>query len=60
MNKVMTKHKIYISFFFLMTLIGFSGCKDNMMEEITELNVARAFSPTGLTALVVNRTGVRL
>ena len=43
-----------------MTLVGFSGCKDDMMDQITSLDVDRAFSPTGLTATVVNKTGVRL
>ncbi|WP_316765609.1 fibronectin type III domain-containing protein [Pedobacter frigiditerrae] len=56
----MKKNNIYISIFFLMTLIGFSGCKDDMMEEITTLNVDRTFSPTGLTASVVNKTNVLL
>ncbi|TCC91850.1 fibronectin type III domain-containing protein [Pedobacter frigiditerrae] len=56
----MKKNKIYISIFFLMTLIGFSGCKDDMMDEITKLEVDRTFSPTGLTANVVNKTNVLL
>lgn len=56
----MKKNKLYIGIFFLMTLIGFSGCKDDMMDEITKLEVDRAFSPVGLTAVVVNKTGVRL
>jgi hypothetical protein len=46
--------------FFLITLVGFSGCKDSDLEEITKLEVDRAFSPTGLSATVVNKTGVRL
>lgn len=53
-------NKLYISILFLITILGFSSCKDNMMEEITDLDVDRAFSPTGLSAAVVNRTGVRL
>ncbi|RZK57843.1 MAG: fibronectin type III domain-containing protein, partial [Pedobacter sp.] len=56
----MKKNNIYISIFFLMTLIGFSGCKDDMMEEITTLKVDRTFSPTGLTASVVNKTNALL
>lgn len=56
----MNRNTIYTSVFFLMTLIGFSGCKDNTMDEITKLEVDRAFSPTDLTANVVNKTDVRL
>ncbi|MFD0941629.1 DUF4957 domain-containing protein [Pedobacter boryungensis] len=56
----MNRKNIYISIFFLLTLVGFSGCKDDMMTEITKLDVDRAFSPTGLTASVVNKTGVKL
>lgn len=56
----MKRNKLYISILFLITILGLSSCKDNMMEEITELQVDRAFSPTGLSAAVVNRTGVRL
>ena len=56
----MNRNNIYISIFLLMTLLGFSGCKDSEIEEITKLDVSRAFSPTGLTAVVVNKTGVRL
>jgi len=55
----MNKKYIYISAFFLMGLTGLSSCKDNM-EEITTLQVDRAFSPTGLTAAVVNKIGVTL
>ncbi|QPH38234.1 DUF5123 domain-containing protein [Pedobacter endophyticus] len=56
----MNKNRLYSYIFFLVTLISFSGCKDNNLEEITNLEVDRAFSPTGLTATVVNKTGVRL
>ncbi|MFA6276478.1 MAG: DUF4957 domain-containing protein [Pedobacter sp.] len=56
----MKRNKLYISIFCLMTIIGFSACKDGMMDEITKLNVDRVFSPTGLTATVVNKTGVKL
>lgn len=56
----MNRNNIYISVFFLMTLIGFSGCKDDMIDEITKLEVDRAFSPTGLTATVIDKTNVRL
>ncbi len=56
----MTKYKIYSFIFLLMTVIGFSGCKDDGIAEITKLEVDRAFSPVGLSAVVVNKTGVRL
>lgn len=35
------------------------GC-DDVDSEITELNTTRVFSPTDVTAIIVNRTGVRL
>jgi len=56
----MKRNKLYISIFFLTTIIGFSACKDGMMDEITKLEVDRAFSPVGLTAVVVNKTGIKL
>ncbi|RZK42599.1 MAG: fibronectin type III domain-containing protein [Pedobacter sp.] len=56
----MNKNYIYASIFSLVTIVGFSGCKDDVMDEITTLEVDRAFSPTGLTANVVNKTDVRL
>jgi hypothetical protein len=40
--------------------LGVSSCKENLLQEITELNLNRALSPTELIAQVVNRTGVRL
>ncbi|WP_245681360.1 DUF4957 domain-containing protein [Arcticibacter eurypsychrophilus] len=40
--------------------MSFSSCKDDILSEITTLEVARAFSPTGLAAVVVNKTGVKL
>lgn len=40
--------------------LGVSSCKENLLQEITELNLDRALSPTDLVAQVVNRTGVRL
>jgi len=40
--------------------LSFTGCKDDLLTEITELDVPRAFSPTELEAIVVERTGVRL
>ncbi|RZL19417.1 MAG: fibronectin type III domain-containing protein [Pedobacter sp.] len=57
----MRKHTLHISIFLLGVLIGFSGCKKNdITEAITTLDVDRAFSPTGLTANVVNKTDIRL
>ncbi|MBE5317628.1 DUF5123 domain-containing protein [Pedobacter sp. MR2016-19] len=56
----MKRNNIYIIIFFLMTLIGFSGCKDNELEEVTKLQVDRVFSSPGLTATIVNKTGVKL
>jgi len=56
----MKRNNISIIVFFLITLIGFSACKDNELEEITKLQVDRAFSPTDLTASIVNKTGIKL
>lgn len=53
-----TKH-IGTAFLLLLSVVGFSSCEDQM-SEITTLNVDRAFSPTGLSAVVVNKTDVRL
>jgi hypothetical protein len=44
----------------LLGLVVFTGCKDDMLNEITELKTDRAFSATGLTATVINKTNVRL
>jgi hypothetical protein len=56
----MKRNNINIIIFFLITLIGFSSCKDNELEEITKLQVDRAFSPTDLTATVVNKVNIKL
>lgn len=56
----MKTNKILMIACFLIGLIGSSGCKDDDFTEITTLDVPRAFSPTELQAIVVNRTGVRL
>lgn len=56
----MKRNFIYTSAFFLLTLIAFSGCKDDMMDQVTTLEVDRAFSPTALTANVINKTDIRL
>lgn len=54
----LNKTDIYI--LFLVALLGFSGCKDDTMDEITKLKVDRTFSPVGLTAVVVNKTSIKL
>ena len=41
-------------------MLSFSGCKDNVLEEITTLQLDRALSPTGLTAQIVNKISVKL
>jgi hypothetical protein len=56
----MNKNNIYIVACCFMILLGFSGCKDDTMDEITKLEVNRTFSPTALTVNVVNKTDVRL
>ncbi|GGH06186.1 hypothetical protein GCM10011418_02750 [Sphingobacterium alkalisoli] len=40
--------------------LGMSSCKENILQEITALNLDRALSPTDLTAQVVDRLSVRL
>ncbi|ODT35860.1 MAG: DUF5123 domain-containing protein [Niabella sp. SCN 42-15] len=37
-----------------------AGCSKNVKDEITSLNFSRLMSPSGVTAVVVNRTSVRL
>ncbi|MBD1424099.1 DUF4957 domain-containing protein [Sphingobacterium arenae] len=54
------KYKYIIWFSAMMVGLGLSSCKENLLEEITELNLDRALSPTELTAQVVDRTNVRL
>lgn len=56
----MNKNKLYIAVLFLLGLFTFSGCKDNALEEITTLDTDRVFSPTGLSAVVINKTNIRL
>jgi hypothetical protein len=56
----MNRNKLYTSIFCVLTSISLLGCKDDVTEEITKLQVDRAFSPTGLTATIVDKTGVRL
>lgn len=44
----------------VLSVVVFTGCKDDMLNEITELKTDRAFSATGLSANVVNKVNVRL
>jgi hypothetical protein len=59
-RKEMKKINIYFSALCLMALIGFSGCEDGTVEEITSLKTDQVFSPTGLSASVINKTNVQL
>jgi len=56
----MKKNKTIILGALMGVLLSFSACKEDLLTEITTLNVDRAFSPTGLDARVVNKTGLRL
>lgn len=56
----MKRNNLYTIVFCLLNAMVFSGCKDSLTEEITKLQVDRAFSPTGLSATIVDKTGVRL
>lgn len=56
----MKMNKIYTCIFFLIAIVSLSGCKDDMIEEIKTLDVARVFSSPGFTATVINKTDVRL
>ncbi|RZK48908.1 MAG: fibronectin type III domain-containing protein [Pedobacter sp.] len=52
--------KIYTGMGLLAVCLSFGACKDSNMDEIMELQVDRSFSPTNVTANVINKTGVRL
>ncbi|RZF60367.1 DUF4957 domain-containing protein [Sphingobacterium corticibacterium] len=54
------KFRYIIWFSAMMVGLGLSSCKENLLQEITELNLDQTLSPTELTAQVVNRTNVRL
>ncbi|PRD53745.1 DUF4957 domain-containing protein [Sphingobacterium gobiense] len=54
------KCKYIIWFSAMIVGLGLSSCKENLLQEITELNLDRALSPTELTAQIVDRTNVRL
>ena len=55
----MKTKNIFIAMLFLLGAVSFSSCKDEL-KEITTLNVNRAFSPTDLDGIIVNKTSVRL
>lgn len=57
MNKFIKKftYTLGIAMAFLAT-----SCSDDIDSEITSLNTDRVFSPTGVTAKIVDQTGVRL
>lgn len=54
----------YIHKFFYMaimlTMFVAPGCKDDIAEELTELELSRLFSPTGVDARIINQTSIRL
>ncbi len=56
----MNKHNFTKYILFLLLAIGITGCKDDTLQEITKMETDRMFSPTGLSAIVINKTGVRL
>lgn len=56
----MKKINRYTYTFLLMATVCLSACKKDNLEEITTLNVERVFSSPGLTATIVNKTGVKL
>lgn len=57
MNKLIKKLAYILSF--AMAFLA-SACSDDIDPEITGLDTNRVFSPTGVTAKIVDQTGVRL
>ena len=57
MNKLLRKFTYLVG---ITAALMAAGCSDDINPEITTLETSRLFSPVDLTALVVNRTGVRL
>lgn len=56
-------NKLIKQFTYIMSLsvaLWVAGCSDDIDPEITGLDTDRVFSPTGLTAKIVNQTSVRL
>lgn len=56
----MIKKRIILLGSLMSVLFTFSACKEDLLSEITTLDVDRAFSPTALVARVENQTNVRL
>lgn len=52
--------KCILGFFTIIGALSLSSCNENLTQEIEELHLDRALSPTQLTAQVVDRTNVRL
>ncbi|PWG78294.1 fibronectin type III domain-containing protein [Pararcticibacter amylolyticus] len=52
--------KILIYVWFIAGLTAFSSCSDDVMDEITSVNLSRTLSPTDLGVIVYNKTGARL
>lgn len=57
MNKLLRKFTYLVG---ITAALMAAGCSDDIDPEITTLETSRLFSPVDLTALVVNRTAVRL
>lgn len=57
MNKII-KRFFYIASLF--AIVASTGCKDELADEITDLNFNRLLSPTELDVRVVNQTSIRL
>ncbi len=57
MNKLF--NKLAYIFSFVAVLLS-AGCKDDIPPEITDMKVSRLFSPTGMSAMVVSQTSIRL
>jgi hypothetical protein len=51
----MKRINIFFSALCLMALLGFAGCEDGVVDEITSLKTDQAFSPTGLSAVVISK-----
>lgn len=56
----MNTNKILIAICLSASVLSFSGCKDDLLEEIKTINLDRVLSPTELNARIVNKTNVRL
>lgn len=56
----MIKNKFLSLIFTFICFGGLISCDDGLIDEITELNVSRLFSPTELEARIVNQTSIRI